>query len=627
VGQGKSSLDAYYSAFNGAGTNGAVLGNIAAASPKVPTSATSAVAPKTAATGSGSVMSNAQYQALYQQAISKVSAANAPATAAAKAVTPTGSDGYATNAAGQKYIPYASTTMPTKTLAANAGANQSAHTDANVEDAYSPSEALAISNMADGFGYSTDPAIADKVEQSQESSWGKDFMLADELVLAGATGGATAAAVGGALGGGVAGAVVGGAAGGAAGATTHSVLSGAGAPTGKALLTGAVTGGIGGGLTYGLGANGLNASQTLQDNGLSGTVANALVKGGVSAVTGGLTGAITGGSSQKVGSSPNGSQYILGGAAASGAGSLLGGGQGNNGNMADSTDTSLAGTFASALPGLGGLLQAGATSAGSLAGANAQSNADQNAITTQKSTLGNINSVWGTQQSLGQGADTALGSALGTNGQPANYSGFENMPGYAFAQQQGTQAIQRQAASMGSAYTPNTAAAVGQYVTGTAMQDYNTYISQLMGAAGLGTTANQGLQTANQQYGNNVGQLQQNIGQAQAAGYSGVGSAAAGLFSPNGAGTSLLGAAGSYLGGGGGGGGGYSGSGVGGGTDGSAGGGYGGSIETAAPGQQLTYDADGNITGSTASSAGDFGSIYDDAGSDLGDDSDILEDW
>jgi len=27
-------------------------------------------------------------------------------------------------------------------------------------------------------------------------------------------------------------------------------------------------------------------------------------------------------------------------------------------------------------------------------------------------------------------------------------------------------------------------------------QDYNTYISQLMGAAGLGTTANQGLQTA-----------------------------------------------------------------------------------------------------------------------------------
>jgi hypothetical protein len=87
-------------------------------------------------------------------------------------------------------------------------------------------------------------------------------------------------------------------------------------------------------------------------------------------------------------------------------------------------------------------------------------------------------------------------------------------------------------------------------VTGTAMSDYNTYISQLMGAAGLGTTANQGLQTGNQTTANNISQLQQNIGNAQAAGYSGVGSSVGGLFSPNGAGTSLIGAAGRYLNGG-----------------------------------------------------------------------------
>src|SRR5208282_685050 len=149
--------------------------------------------------------------------------------------------------------------------------------------------------------------------------------------------------------------------------------------------------------------------------------------------------------------------FLGGGAAVGlGAGALTGmmtgnaGGNntstGDNGNMGG-TDTSLAGTITGALPSV---LQAGATSAGALAASNAQVNADQNAITTQQSTMGNINNIWSTQQGLGQGADTALGSALGTNGQPANYSGFENMAGYAFAQQQGTQAIQRQAAAMGN---------------------------------------------------------------------------------------------------------------------------------------------------------------------------------
>jgi hypothetical protein len=258
------------------------------------------------------------------------------------------------------------------------------------------------------------------------------------------------------------------------------------------------------------------------------------------------------------GSSPANFLGVLGAAGAAGAagatmsnGSM---GMGTNGNMATSTDTTLAGTITGAIPGL---LQTGAGVGGAVAAGNALSNANQNVITTQQNNLGNINSIWSNQQALGQGADTALGSALGTNGQPANYSGFENMPGYAFAQQQGTQAIQRQAAAMGNAYTPNTAAAVGQYVTGTAMQDYNTYISQLMGAAGLGTTANQGLQTANQNTANNISTAQQNIGAAQAGEYTSLAGSAGSLFGANGAGTSLINAAGQKLGGGSGGGGGY----------------------------------------------------------------------
>jgi len=351
---------------------------------------------------------------------------------------------------------------------------------------------------------------------------------------AGLTSSAGAALGGGSFLGSAAGGVAEGAvAGGLYGAGTGAALGALGGNAGK----GAELGALGGGVVGGIGAAGNYLGAPTGATNAVGSLGSNLAKNAVSG-----------------NGSTNGTNYLGAGA----------GVQGNSTGMATSTDTGLASTITGALPGV---LQAGAGAGSSLAGANAQVGALNNSITTQQNNLGNIQGVWGTQQGLGQGADTALGSALGTNGQPANYSGFENMPGYAFAQQQGTQAIQRQAAAMGNAYTPNTAAAVGQYVTGTAMQDYNTYISQLMGAAGLGTTANQGLQTANQATANNISTAQQNIGQAQAGGISGVGSATAGLFSPTGAGSSLIGAASRYLNGGSGGGGG-AGSQVGGGTGG-----------------------------------------------------------
>jgi hypothetical protein len=350
----------------------------------------------------------------------------------------------------------------------------------------------------------------------------------------------------GALSGGVAGAVqgsgvLGNIKSGVAGAT-GSTAAGSLATAGTNYAIGGATGLAAGALmgTQPSATQNVNMSQTQQVPSSGAMQMNAPINGmygGVSQPSGANTSgtAATGATSTALAAGPN----IFGN---------LGRTTGTNGStMGQSTDTSLAGTITGALPGV---LQAGATSAGALAASNAQVNADQNAITTQQNNLGNINNIWSTQQQLGQGADTALGSALGTNGQPANYSNFENMPGYSFAVSQGTQAIQRQAAAMGSAYTPNTAAAVGQYVTGTASQDYNTYISQLMGAAGLGSTANTALQTGSQQSSNNISQLQQNIGQAQAGAYSSVGSAASGLFGANGAGTSLINAAGRALGGG-----------------------------------------------------------------------------
>jgi len=362
----------------------------------------------------------------------------------------------------------------------------------------------------------------------------------------------TAGTVGSLLGGGLAGATAGGAAAGLENTALQAAQSQKGAGTGANVTWAGAAKNVG--LSALSGAANFEAAGLTGDlsslTGLSPTASGALVRGGVGVGMGTVTDLLNGTGAGKgapagaaavspllssgSSSGTNATSY-LGAGAAAGVGATVSG-QGNNDNMA-STDTSLASTI---IGSAGSLLQAGVGSAGSLAAANAETNADQNAITTQKNNLGNINSIWSKQQGVGQGADTTLSSSLGLNGQTANYSNFENMPGYQFAVQQGTQAIQRQAAAMGNAYTPNTAAAVGQYVTGTASQDYNTYISQLMGAAGLGTTANQGLQTGSQQSSNNISQLQQNIGTAQGQGYTGVANSVGSLFGVNGAGTGLV---------------------------------------------------------------------------------------
>lgn len=186
---------------------------------------------------------------------------------------------------------------------------------------------------------------------------------------------------------------------------------------------------------------------------------------------------------------------------------------------------------------LSSLLGAGVSAYGSSAASGAVQQANQNAIATQQQYLGNVNSIYGTQQSTGNSAMSSLASVLGLNGQTANYSDFENSPGYQFAVQQGTQAIQRAAAANGSAYTPNTLDAVGQYVTGTAAQNYNNYVSQLMSTAGLGSSANSALASANLSTGNNISTLQQNIGNAQASGTTGItGSVGSLLSGANGSG-------------------------------------------------------------------------------------------
>lgn len=170
----------------------------------------------------------------------------------------------------------------------------------------------------------------------------------------------------------------------------------------------------------------------------------------------------------------------------------------------------------------GNLLGAGATTGLGLYGANstagAQIQGEQNAIGTQQQTLQNVQNQFAPQTTTGNAAFGNLNTYLGLNGQPADFSQFYNTPGYQFATQQGTQAIDRQASANGSLYTPNTLASVGQYVTGAASQNYNNYISQLFNAAGMGAQGNTAISQAQQSTGANISQLQAAQGSANASG-------------------------------------------------------------------------------------------------------------
>lgn len=332
---------------------------------------------------------------------------------------------------------------------------------------------------------------------------------------------------------------------------------------GKGILTGGLEGGVGGFLG-GVAKPATSALST--STGLSPGMAGALVKGGIGAGTSALGAGLTGGNvgsaalmggargavtpvagnliNNSTGLSPTVSNAIAG----VGTGALLGAALGSSGSQpSQSQGNNVAnpmmntqpvanpyGTgagantpydFSSTGSTLGSLLGPVATTAAGVYGAQnsaeAQVHGINNAENTQVGAMQNISNLYTPQQTLGNESFNALGSTLGVNGQPANYSNFYNMPGYQFAVQQGTQAINRQASASGNAYQPSTDINIGKYVTGTAAQDYNTYVGQLMQTAGFGNQANQGLTGANLTTSGNISQLQQNSGNAQASGVAG----------------------------------------------------------------------------------------------------------
>ncbi|MGH6631734.1 MAG: hypothetical protein ACREB0_00115 [Sphingopyxis sp.] len=126
----------------------------------------------------------------------------------------------------------------------------------------------------------------------------------------------------------------------------------------------------------------------------------------------------------------------------------------------------------------------------------------------------------GVRQQLTAGPSTAPGStpaAPGAGGTP-DYSNFFASPDFKFRQQQGDQAITRNAAALGGLASGNTGTALTEYSSNLAAGEYGNYFNRLASLAGIGqsavnTSTQAGLTTAS-----NIGNAAQNGADARASG-------------------------------------------------------------------------------------------------------------
>jgi hypothetical protein len=393
---------------------------------------------------------------------------------------------------------------------------------------------LAIPNVESGGG----PSSFEQ-EKPDKNLFDEDFNKIGLAAMMAYSGGALSAGGG----------VVGGVSAGAATGATQAALTDQN--IGKGALFGALnmgdsltgTGNIGGAVITGAGVGAIKGALTGQGAGLGaieggaagligGLAKSAPVQGEASNLFGNAGGLVTkvgaGLLNNEVGSLVGGSNSSPGSTNMAGI-SAIGGGAINTQVAPGAANAGGAAVGGSAIDTtLSSMLSGGLQATGALASANAQEHGIESAEGTQTAAQGNINNIWSTQQGTGQLADKNLNNALGNGGAAGNASAtsaFEAQPGFASTVAYGNQAAERQAAAMGNAGNIGTAMNIGAYDTNTANQYYQNYVNNLMGAAGLGSTANTALTGANLQTSGNISQLQQNYGVAEGTGYTGTAAA------------------------------------------------------------------------------------------------------
>lgn len=128
----------------------------------------------------------------------------------------------------------------------------------------------------------------------------------------------------------------------------------------------------------------------------------------------------------------------------------------------------------------------------------------------QQTALGNITSAEQPYQNLGAGAANNLANLLNKGFQAPTLAEAENTPGYQFQLQQGTRAIDENAAANGTLMSGNTGVALEQYGQGLAQnayqQDYQNALNAFQANQGaLQGAVNTGLGSSGQLAGANLG--------------------------------------------------------------------------------------------------------------------------
>lgn len=105
----------------------------------------------------------------------------------------------------------------------------------------------------------------------------------------------------------------------------------------------------------------------------------------------------------------------------------------------------------------------------------------------------------------------------------ADFSGFTNSPDFQFNLQQGQDAINRSAASRGGLLSGAAVKAGQTYATGLADQNFQQYVGNLSGVAGLGQQATNATQAAGTNAANSISGAYTQAGNARASAYENTG--------------------------------------------------------------------------------------------------------
>lgn len=199
---------------------------------------------------------------------------------------------------------------------------------------------------------------------------------------------------------------------------------------------------------------------------------------------------------------------------------------------------------------LGSVAAAGIGYAGATSAAKTQADAATQAENLQLQMFNTAQAEQQPYNTVGQGAINTLSGLYGINGTgagsgtptAASLQQFTQSPDYAFAQQQGDQALQRSAAAGGTLISGGQLKAAQEFGQGLASQQYGNYYNRLLSLAQIGQSAASGVSNAAITTGANAGNSIQAAGQATASGIVGGANAlSGGLTGASSAiGTSLL---------------------------------------------------------------------------------------